>query len=120
MDLNPIMQIVYAILIAAGFITMIWSWASGEGERISDEERKFYGRTFLAGAGLICVTVVYVYPAALGAIITIALIVGLAWFITNYRMDREAQELRRIDGAMIARCHAAILEINKKNKAAKG
>jgi hypothetical protein len=120
MDTNPILHIVYAILIAAGFITMMWSWASSEGERISNEQRKFYGRTFLAGAGLICVTVVYIYPVALGAIITIALLVGLAWFITNYHINKDTEERRRIDSAIITRCHAAITEINQRNKVTKG
>jgi len=120
MDMNPIMQIAYAISIAAGFITMIWSWASSEGERITDKQRTFYGRTFLAGAGLICVTVVYIYPATLGAIIIMALLAGLAWSIANYFANKDAEERYQIDSAMIKRCHEAIAKINQRNQITKG
>lgn len=115
MDTNAIMQIVYAISIVTGFITMLLSWASSEGEHITDKQRTFYGRTFLAGAGLICITIAYIEHTALIiiAIASIASFAGLVYFIANYLTDNDAKERYQRDSAMATKCRAAIEKINQ-------
>jgi len=110
---NAISQIIYAISIAAGFITMIWSWASSESERITDKQKKFYGRSFLAGAGLICITILYVEQTTLSTIIAIALFAGLIYLISIYLTNKDAEERRQRDSAMATKCRGAIEKINQ-------